>query len=85
MPDTNEYSKQRNPSLPLAYLLTTHLQHTHTHAYTELQVNHNVLIRLGVFVLAQNTTGTNKGVRHLFIMLHLEVCARVFVFVCVTP
>lgn len=56
---------------------------THTHTYTGLQVNHNVLIRLGVFVVAQNTTGANKAVQRLFIVLHLGMYVCVFTYVCV--
>ena len=66
------------------------LQHTHTHTHTHtrthtlthtgLQVNHNALIRLGVFVVAQNATGANKAVQRLFIALHLGV----YVCVCVS-
>ena len=43
-----------------------------------------MLIRLGVFVLTQNTPGVNKAVQDLFIMLHLVfVHLRVVVSMCV--
>lgn len=100
MPGTNKYRKPRSLSRFLSHFLSR-LQHiqastcactgAYTHMHRGLQVNYNVLIRLGVFVLAPNTTGANKAVQHLFVMLHLgvrahvHVCLHVSVMAFVTP